>query len=42
MDGKVPTIRVATADAELVPYLPFGKQAMTMLCLPMDSKVYVL
>lgn len=42
MDGKVLSIEVATVAAELLPYLPFGKQAMTMLCPPMEPKVYVL
>lgn len=42
MDGNVRTIWIATVAAELVPYLPLGKQVMTMLCLPMDPKVYVL
>jgi hypothetical protein len=42
IDGKVLTIQVATIDAEIVPYFPFGKQAMTMLCFPMDPKVYAL
>lgn len=42
MDGNVLTIQVATMDAEIVPYFPFGKQAMTMLCFPMDPRVYAL
>src|SRR2546421_5511830 len=42
MDEKVPPIRVATAAAELLPYLPFGRQAMTMVCFPLDPNVDVL
>jgi hypothetical protein len=42
MYRKVLTIQVAIIDAEIVLYIPFSKQAMTMLCFPMDPKVYAL
>ncbi|KAE8334150.1 hypothetical protein BDV24DRAFT_146330 [Aspergillus arachidicola] len=42
MEENVRIIWVADIAAELLPILPFGKQATTMLCLPMDPKVYVL
>ena len=42
IDGNEEIIQVATVAAELVPTLPFGRQAITILCLPTDPRVYVL
>jgi hypothetical protein len=41
INGNVYTIWVATVAAELVPSLPFGRHAITTLCLPIDPRVYV-
>src|SRR5438046_2063593 len=42
MDGKGPTIWVSTVACRLLPTLPFGRQAMTTLYLPVDPRVNVL
>lgn len=41
IEGKVEIMVAAVVAAEFVPIMPFGKQAITMLCLPIDPSVYV-